>query len=131
MPCNACAVRDCSFGMFQQTESIHMKPIALLVCGMLLLLSNTAEARPFQWLRNRTSTQPARVTYTQPVRVAGAASTTRPAQPAQATPAADTMPPVESAQATPAPESAQATPAAEPVAATPVAASTAPAPAVK
>ena len=57
-----------------------MKRIALLVFGMLVLVSGTVEARPFL-RRNRTSTQPAHVTYTQPVRVAPAASTTCPTCP--------------------------------------------------
>ena|SRR5688500_6672131 len=93
-----------------------MKRIALLSLGLLVLAVSTVEARPF-WRRNRNSSQPARVTYTQPVRVA----------PAAAAPAAQPAP----AQATPAAAAAQTTPAAQPVAATPVSASTSPAPAVK
>lgn len=55
-----------------------MKRIALLVCGVLFLVANTAEAR---WTTTRTSGG----TYTQPVRVAPASYSTRPAQPARVT----------------------------------------------
>src|SRR6187551_2816096 len=36
-----------------------MKRIAFLVCGLLLLVANTAEARRQRWSNNRTYTQPA------------------------------------------------------------------------
>jgi hypothetical protein len=71
-----------------------MKRIALLVCGILLLVCNTAEAR-----RSRTS----RGTYTQPVRVAPATYSTRPAQPTPvvATATARPAPVVTAAYSTP------------------------------
>ena len=96
-----------------------MKRIAL-VLGLLVLVCSTAEARPF-WRRNRNSTQTQRVTYTQPVRVAPAATTARPVAPAAAPATAP------AASTTPAAQPAQAAAAAQPVAATPVAASTRPA----
>ena len=54
-----------------------MKRIVLLICGMLLLVSNTAEARRYR----RSSGG----TYTQPVRVAPATYSAPPAQSVQAT----------------------------------------------
>jgi hypothetical protein len=39
----------------------HMKRIVLLVCGLLLIVANTAEARRHRWSNNRTNYQPAAV----------------------------------------------------------------------
>lgn len=44
-----------------------MKRIALLVCGLLLLVTNTAEARRQRWSNNRSYTQPVAVTAYRPV----------------------------------------------------------------
>jgi hypothetical protein len=63
-------------GLFSQMGSIEMKRIALLVCGMLLLVSNTAEARWNTWTSGGAYAQ--QQTY-----VAPAAYYTRPAQPVQ------------------------------------------------
>src|SRR3954454_16988051 len=41
-----------------------MKRIAFLVCGMLLLVANTAEARRSRWSNNMTYTQSAPVAHT-------------------------------------------------------------------
>jgi hypothetical protein len=57
-----------------------MKRIALLTCGMLMLVSNTAEARRYKWTNGGT--------YMQPVGVAPASYSTLPAQSVQATSAA-------------------------------------------
>jgi len=70
-----------------------MKRIVLLVCGMLFLVSNTADAGWFRRTSGRTYTQPARVTTAtcstctvQPARVATTAPTTHTAaKPVQAT----------------------------------------------
>jgi hypothetical protein len=54
-----------------------MKRIVLVICGMLLLVANTAEARRYR--------RPSGGTYTQPVRVAPATYSAPPAQSVQAT----------------------------------------------
>jgi hypothetical protein len=54
-----------------------MKRIALVCCGMLLLISNTAEARRTRWTSSST--------YTQPVQAAPATYNTVPAASVQAT----------------------------------------------
>src|SRR5436305_9197495 len=77
-----------------------MKRIALLVCGMLLLLSNTAEARRYQ----RTSGG----SYTQPVRVTPAADSTLPASSVEATPVAYSALPTPTVQATSVPATSAA-----------------------
>lgn len=80
----------------------RMTRIALLVCGLLLLFANTAEAR-----RSRKSSR----TYTQPVRVAPAAYSTSPARTVQATPAAHSTSSAQPVRVAPA---AYSTPTAQP-----------------
>jgi hypothetical protein len=63
----------------------HMKRIALLICGLLMLVANTAEARRYR----RTSGG----NYTRPVQVANAGYSTVAAAPAATTPAATTPAP--------------------------------------
>ncbi len=75
-----------------------MKRIALLVCGLLLLVCNTAEARRNTRRNSRTYAQP--VTYTQPVRVAPVATSTRPAASVPATTAAYSTSPAQPVRAT-------------------------------
>jgi hypothetical protein len=65
------------FGLFSSNGMDHMKRIALLVCGVVLLAAGTAEAR---W-----TTPVYGPTYTQPARVAPASYSTRPAQTVRAT----------------------------------------------
>ena len=67
-----------------------MKRIALLICGLLFVVANTAEAVWYTPTSGRTYTQPVRTVSngyttrtTQPVRTASTNYTTRPAQPAQ------------------------------------------------
>src|SRR5688500_9586649 len=43
---------------FHEMELKIMKRIALLVCGMLLLVANTAEARRYRWSNNQTYARP-------------------------------------------------------------------------
>jgi len=75
-----------------------MKRIALLVCGLVLLVANTAEARRQRWSNNRI--------YTQPVTAATTTYTAlRPTYAAAATATAPTM------AASPAASSTAATPA--------------------
>ena len=63
-----------------------MKRIVLLICGMLLLVANTAEAR-----RSRSNGR-TYSTYSQPMRVAPATYSTRPAQPVRVAPATYSTP---------------------------------------
>lgn len=79
-----------------------MKRIAFLICGLLLLVANTAEARRQRWSNNRTSTQPA----------AAAPTTYTAYRPVYAAPATETAPAdaAEAAAASPSANSASATP---------------------
>lgn len=65
-----------------------MKRIALLVCGLLLLVANTAEARRQRWSNNRTYTRP----------VAAAPTTHTALRPTYAAPTTDSAQVADSAQ---------------------------------
>ena len=75
-----------------------MKRVAFLICGMVLLVANTAEARRNRWSNNQT--------YMQPV---ASAPTTPAAQVAYKLPVPDTAPSTDDAAATPASPAANST----------------------
>jgi len=49
------------FALFSRRRNDQMKRIALLVCGMLLLIANSAEARRAKWTNGGSYSQPAQV----------------------------------------------------------------------
>lgn len=82
-----------------------MKRIALLVCGLVLALVNTAEARRQRWSNNRTYSQPA----------AAATTTYTALRPTYADPAAETTPAEAADAAASSEEAADSAAAASPV----------------